>query len=193
MAQIWRVTATWSGGKIGTGFTNFFFSTGASTAQLAADAMRTFFSAVYSAGGRLPAGVTISWPAVVDTLEATNGQLTSTTPITPPVALNGSDTGPYAAVAGACATWRTGDFVNGHRVRGRTFLVPMGSLGMQNDGTIDNGVVTSIGTAGAALIAAAPEFVIWRRPSSAAAADGSTHLAAAITVSDQAAFLSSRR
>lgn len=193
MAQIWRVTATWTGGRIGTGFTNFFFNTGASNQQGAADAMRTFLSSSYSAGGKLPNGCLITFPTVVDTIEATNGQLLSTTPITQPVQITGSDTGPYAAVAGACVTWRTGDFVGGKRVRGRTFLVPVGALGMQNNGTLDDNTVTAIVAAGTALVAAAPEFVIWRRPTSVGAANGSTHLVAAATCSDRAAYLTSRR
>jgi len=182
-----------TGGRIGTGFTNFFFSTGAGTAQLAADAMRAFLSSAYSAGGKLPNGCLITFPTVVDTIEATNGQLTSNTPITAPVQITGSDTGPYAAVAGACVTWRTGDFVGGKRVRGRTFLVPMGALGFQNNGTLDDPTVSGISTAASTLVAATPEFVIWRRPSSSAAADGSTHLVAAATISDKAAYLTSRR
>ena len=193
MAQIWRVTATWTGGKIGTGFTNFFFSVNASTAQLSADAMRKFFSDSYSIGAFLPTGITISFPSVVDTIEATNGQLTSNTPITKPADIVGSDGTRYAAVAGACATWRTGDFVAGHRVRGRTFLVPVGGGALQSDGTLDSTFLGFVTGAGATLVAAAPEFVIWRRPSSTAAANGSTHIVAACTVSDKTAYLTSRR
>lgn len=193
MAQIWRVVVTWTGGKIGTGFTNMFFNTSASTAQLAADAARSFFSGAYTNGATLPSGISLTFPSVVDTIEATNGQLTSNTPITPPVALNGADSGVYAAVAGACVTWRTGDFVAGHRVRGRTFLVPLGAAGLQNDGTLSSATVSSMLSAATALVSAAPEFVVWRRPSNTAAADGSTHIVATGTVSDKAAYLTSRR
>lgn len=193
MAQIWRVTTTWTGGAIGTGFTNMFFSVNAGTAQTAADACRSFFFTALGSGGQLPSGITLTFPAVVDTLEATNGQLTSNTPITPPVVINGADSGAYAAVSGACVTWRTGDFVGGHRVRGRTFLVPLGATGWQNNGTLATSTVSTIATAVTALVAATPEFVVWRRPTSVAAADGSTHIVAAGTVSDKAAFLTSRR
>lgn len=193
MAQIWRVTVTWTGGKIGTGYTNLFFNTSASTAQLAADAARSFFFTALGSGGQLPQGVVLTFPAVVDTIEATNGQLTSNTPITAPVAINGADSGAYAAVSGACVTWRTGDFVAGHRVRGRTFLVPLGATGWQNDGSLATSTISTINTAAAAIVAAAPEFVVWRRPDSAAASNGSTHIVATGTVSDKAAYLTSRR
>lgn len=193
MAQIWRVVCTWTGGKIGTGYTNLFFNAGTSTVQACADAARAFFSTAYSVGFLLPTGVSISFPSVVDTIEATNGQLTSNTPITPPGVLTGTGTGGYAAVAGACVTWRTGIFVNGRRIRGRTFLVPAAATALQSDGTIDDGFRTNIVNAATALVAAAPEFIIWRRPTSAAASDGETALVAAGTVTDQTAFLSSRR
>lgn len=193
MAQIWRVVVTWSGGKIGTGYTNMFFNTGVSTAQAAADAAREFWRAGTSIGGALPAGVTLAFPAVVDTIEATNGQLTSNTSITAPAAITGADATAYSAVSGACVTWRTGEFVNGRRVRGRTFIVPLGGASYQTDGTLGASFLGTLNTAITALVAAAPEFCVWRRPTGPGAADGSSHVVAAGTVTDQASFLSSRR
>lgn len=193
MPSIWRVTTTWTGGRIGTGFTNLFFNASASTAQAAADAVRSFFSNSYSIGALLPSGVSLTFPSVVDVIDDNNGQLTATVPITPPAAVNGSDSTRYAALAGACVTWRTGDFVAGRRVRGRTFLVPVGGAGLQSDGTLDTTFLGFVNTAAAALIAAAPEFVVYRRPTNAAAANGASHVVAAATVSDKAAYLTSRR
>lgn len=193
MPQLWRITVDWTGGKVGTGFSNLFFSVSASSAQVAADSVRTFFSNSYSVGALLPTGVVLSFRPVVDTIELTNGELTSTTAITTPAPITGSDSGRYAAVAGACVSWRTGDFVAGRRVRGRTFLVPLGSQGLQADGTIDTTALGFIQSAATALITAAPELVVWRRPTSHAAADGSAHIVGAATVSDKTAFLSSRR
>jgi hypothetical protein len=168
-------------------------STGVSTVQAAADAARAFFSSSYSVGAFLPAGVSISFDPTVDVLEEVNGELTSTVPVTAPGTITGSGNARYAAVAGACVTWRTGDFVGGRRVRGRTFLVPVdgGALGL--DGSLDDTFRGFINTAAAALVASAPEFVIWRRPTSHAAADGSAHIVGSGSCQDKTAFLTSRR
>lgn len=193
MAQVWRVTVDWSGGKIGTGFSNMFFNTGVSTAQVAADAVRKFFSDSYSIGAGLPTGVTLNFRPIVDTVEATNGEQTSTTAVVAPAPVVGSDSTRYAAVAGACVTWRTGEFINGHRITGRTFLVPVGGGVLGTDGTLDTTFLGFINTAAAALVASPTEFVVWRRPTAPAATDGTTHLIAAGTCRDKTAYLTSRR
>ncbi len=193
MPQLYRVVAEWTGGRVGTGYSNLFFASGVSTQQACADAVRAFFSSSYSVGAGLPVGVQIQVRGVVDTIEETNGELTDSTSVTTPAVIAGSDSSRYAAVAGACVTWRTGDFVAGRRVRGRTFLVPVGGQMLQADGTLDTTFLGFINTAAAALIAAAPELRVWRRPSGPGASDGSSHLAASGLCSDKTAFLTSRR
>jgi hypothetical protein len=194
MVNIWRVTATWSGGKIGTGFTNMFFTGGISTPQLCADTVRTFFNTAYStAGGALPTGISIAFPSGVDELDPANGELVTTLPVTQPASISGSDSGVYAAIAGACITWMTQGVITGKRVRGRTFLVPVGANYLQNDGSLSTLAVSNINTAANALIAAAPEFCIWRRPTSKLAGNGVSHAVLASRLQDKTAFLSSRR
>ena len=193
MPSLWHVQATWSGGKIGTGFTNFYFSEGVSTAVQASDAARAFLNSCYTLGGKLPTGITINFRAAVDVIDANNGELQNTIPVTQPASVVGSDNSAHAAVAGACVTWRTDSLVDGKRVRGRTFLVPMGGLGLQSDGTIDNTTVGSINTAAGVLISAAPEFVVWHRPASKAAGGGSAAPVVAGVCVDKTAYLTSRR
>jgi hypothetical protein len=194
MVNIWRVTADWSGGKIGTGFTNLFFTGGVSTAQASADAARAFFNTAYStAGGALPTGISIGFRSGVDEIDPANGELVTTLPVTAPATITGADTGVYAAVAGACITWLTQGVLIGKRVRGRTFLVPVGANYLQNDGTLSTLAQTNINNAAAALIAAAPEFCIWRRPKSKVLGGGSSHAVLASRLQDKTAFLTSRR
>jgi len=193
MPSLWHVQATWSGGKIGTGYTNMYFSEGVSTAVIASDSVRTFLNSCYSTGGRLPSGITINFRAAVDVIDASTGVLQNTIPVTQPATITGTDTTAYAAVAGACVTWRTDTIAGTRRVRGRTFLVPMGGLGLQTDGTIDNATVTGINTAAGILISAAPEFVVWHRPASVAAGGGSAAPVVAGVCADKTAYLTSRR
>jgi len=194
MALLWRVTARWTGGNIGTGFTNMFFTEGIGTAQQAADAARAFlFSATGAANANLPTGITISFSAGVDVLEPATGILIQTVPVTAPSSVTGSGSGAYAAPTGACVSWVTSGIVNGHRVKGRTFLVPMAQSAFQSDGTLATAAISAIDSAAQTLIAAAPEFVIYHRPSSLAAGDGSTHPVLAERTNDVAAVLRSRR
>lgn len=193
VADLWKVTAKWTGGSIGSGFSNFYFTAGVGSAQQAMDAARKFLSDSYSAGAGLPAGVNISFDPIVTVLAETNGQISNVLAVTAGITITGSDTTRYAAVAGACVTWRTGIYLGGRKVRGRTFLVPLGGLALQNDGTVDTTFLGFINNAAAALVAAAPELVVWKRPSGPAAVDGVGVPVIGGTCSDKTAFLSSRR
>jgi len=194
MALIWRVTARWTGGNIGTGFTNLFFTEGVGTAQQAVDAVKAFFTGSYGVTGNdLPSGITIAFPSGVDVVEDATGVLTVTVPVTAPSALTGGDSGSYAAPAGACVSWLTGAVVNGRHVRGRTFLVPLGGDQYQNDGTLASTIISNVNAAAAALISAAPELVVWSRPESAAAGGGSSHPVVAHRLNDFVSVLRSRR
>lgn len=193
MALMWRVTARWTGGQIGTGFTNLFFNDGISTPQAAADACRKLLSDALNIGASLPTGVTISFPSAVDVIEPTTGVLVVSTSITAPATITGTATTDYASVAGCCINWVTSGIVAGHRVGGRTFLVPLASAAFDNDGTMDTSFLANLATATATFIAAAPEFVVWHRPASVAAGGGSTHVVLAAKVNDRPSILTSRR
>lgn len=194
MPDIWKVTAQWTGGAIGSGFTNFYFQAGTSTAQAASDSARAFlFSAYGAAQALLPTGISISFTAGVDSLDVVTGALTGTIPITPPSNVTGSGTGAYAAPAGACVTWLTGGVVNGHRLRGRTFLVPMSGNAFESDGTLSATTLSSINSAATTFISAAPDFAVWHRPAPGGGGGGSATTVAAFRVTDKAAVLTSRR
>lgn len=194
MALMWRVTVRWSGGTIGAGFTNLFFTEGVGTAQQASDATRAFMHDAFGgSGASLPSAVTMTFPSSLDVMESDNGLLLFSVPVTPGASFTGLGAGVYAAPAGASVTWVTSGVVNGHRVAGRTFLVPMASTAFQNDGTLSGTTITEINAAAAALIAAPPEFAIWHRPESFAAGGGSTHPVLAFKLADKVSVLTSRR
>jgi hypothetical protein len=194
MPLLWRVTTKWTGGQIGSGFTNMFFNEGVSTAQAAADAVKSFFQTSFGISSDfLPAGVVINTATAVDVLEPTTGVQLTTLPVTGASTMTGTATGNYAAPAGACVSWVTSGFIAGHRVKGRTFMIPLAANGLENNGTLSSAIQGQLNTAAAALIASAPEFVIWHRPSSAAAGDGATFVVLAHRLQDKVAMLTSRR
>jgi hypothetical protein len=183
----------WTGGQIGTGFTNLYFTEGGGTAQQAADAARAFFNTALSTGSSLPVGITIKFPTAIDILEPATGILLTSIPVTTTGPMTGGDPGGYAAPAGICTTWRTSGVVNGHRVQGRTFLVPLGGASLQTDGSPTTAIVNAVTIAAAALIAAAPELVVWHRPASVALGGGEAFPVLAPNVRDTVAMLTSRR
>lgn len=194
MALIWRVVTKWSGGRIGSGFTNLFFTEGIGTAQQAATAVVAFFQGCYGVTATaLPSGITLTYATSVDVLEPGTGALITTVPVTGTSNMVGADTGVYGAPAGVNVTWRTAGVIAGHRVQGRTFIVPIGASAMSNDGTPANTFVSNVQSAAAALIAAAPELVIWHRPASLSAGGGETFPVLASNVNDRIAMLTSRR
>lgn len=194
MALLWRVRVGWTGGRIGNGFSNFFFTADVGTAQQANDAVRAFFATAYGAAGTgLPTGVTLTFPTQIDILEPGTGILLDAVPVSTTGPITGIDGGVYAAPAGMCVTWRTTGIVNGQRVRGRTFLVPLGQSMMQADGTPSTTSVNNASSAAAALIAAAPELVVWHRPISVTAGGGEAHPVISANVRDTVAMLTSRR
>lgn len=193
MADMWRVTVAWSGGKIGSGFSNLFFDGGGSDPQAAADAVAAFFKTAYGNGVNLPNGVTLTFPSVVTDINEVTGQMGGQVGVTASSPLTGGDASSYAALAGACVTWITNGFYNGRRLRGRTFLVPCGGNGLQSDGTLSSNFRTACQTAAAALIGASVDLMVWRRPTNQTAADGAKDPVIGSQVTDKAAFLTSRR
>jgi hypothetical protein len=83
--------------------------------------------------------------------------------------------------------------INGRRLRGRTFLVPLGSTFYTTDGTPIETARTNIAAAAAVLIAntGGPPLGVWRRPSPSGV--GVLGVATTASVPDKAAVLKSRR
>ena len=123
---MYRVQFQWNGFTGAPGFTNMFYDDSTGTAQQAADITRTFLvGCLTAAPASLPSGCSLVGPTSVDTVEPGTGTLVFTTPVTQPAQINGTAAGNFASSTGACVTWLTAGIVNGHRVRGRTFLVPL--------------------------------------------------------------------
>lgn len=194
MANIYRVVATWQGWSGAPGYTSMYYDDSTGTAQQAADVTRAFlFACAGTAQNILPAGVSIQFQSSVDTLEPGTGSLVNSTAVTKPADVLGTGSGNFSSASGACISWLTSAIVGGHRVRGRTFLVPLASGGYDNQGTLATAYLASLQTAITTLLAATPDLVVWRRPISQAAGGGGTNLVLVGKVTDKAAVLTTRR
>lgn len=126
--------------------------------------VRQFFGELSSV---LPRDVTITVPSTVEVLDSTTGQLTEyvedPTELTPMVA-----GGPvvYAGPSGAVINWLTNSVVNGRRLRGRTFIVPLNTNAYEGNGTLTSSALSDLNAAASVLSGAgfSSGFGILSRP-----------------------------
>lgn len=190
---ITRLTAQWSGFRGAPGYSNFFFDgafTDSDGVEAAAVALFGFFSGTRS---RYPTGTSISIQPTADVIDEASGQITSVVDFASPGAVVATGATTYSAASGAVVNWNTQDYVNGRRVRGRTFLVPLGSDCYDAQGDIASATLTSLREAADDLVTAALEhpLCVWHRPVNGAG--GSSHVVNSATVPDLPAVLRSRR
>jgi hypothetical protein len=198
--MVMRVKLRWSGFQGGPGYSVFHFMNGnigtptVAEVDLALGKVKTFAEAIKN---MIPANTSLLVENDVEELTVSSGQLdaivTGTAQTVTTSTTLASTT--YSAASGAVITWRTPGVRNGRRVRGRTFLVPLQSAIYQNDGTIDNGFVTGISNAAAALRTptSGVRLVVYARPTTAAPGSGDVFDVTSHSVPDRVAILKSRR
>jgi hypothetical protein len=145
--SIWRfpvtVTAPFAG-KCNNTFhirTGHLITTEAVALQAAADALRTWYTAVLSC---FEPGTTIAADGGVNVEDQSDQSVTWAT-IT-----NGGGTVSTAPVLAICTSWKTAS--RSRRGRGRTFLGPLDAGCVQNDGTIDPAKLTLVKAANTVLV-----------------------------------------
>lgn len=194
MVNIVRVQAVWTGFQGAPGYTSWYGEAGSDAAASAgalSTRMRAFFN---SLAAFIPSGVEVKVQRLYQVLEASNGVLLSEGNVaSDPAVVVGTNSGNYAGSSGAAINWETGTFnANGRRIRGRTYLVPLGPSSLDNDGTISPALVTGLTAAGAAALGGTGSLGVWTRPS-AGGSDGAFTVASTATVKDKSAVLRSRR
>jgi hypothetical protein len=198
MARLAKVSVNWTGFTGAPGYTNLYFAPAAGpdiTQGVVDDAIAKVHTWIQAWDDALPNTVTLTVAPTVEEINDTNGTLEAFWTGVPGSPNVGGSTLTYSAVSGACVNWYTGGVRNGRRVRGRTFMVPIGSNGMQNDGTLGAVALTTWRTATDVLIANTDDakLAVWSRPSAPAATDGISYDVNSFTINDKVAFLSSRR
>lgn len=180
-----RVDVSWNLGVGGTGLTVLY---GMDGATLVSDS-KTFFNAIAS---RIPAGVVLTFPTVGDVIDPATGLLVSTWAGGAGGTVTGTGTGTWAAGVGASVRWTTAGIHNGHRVNGRTFLVPLNGFSYNSSGNIDTSTLTNLQTAAHALaIASSNNLQVWSRPT--ATLPGAAFPAVDGTVTNKVSTLRTRR
>lgn len=166
---------------------------------VSADGMGATLRAFYaSISAYFPANLVIQVEGSGDVIEATTGQLVDTWTGGPKAAVQGTGVGAYAAPTGAAITWNTGTVLDGSRVRGRTFLVPLTTASYDLLGSIEAGTLAALQSAATDVATfEAGNFAIWHRPrlvsATLPARSGSFAFVNSAVVRDKAAVLRSRR
>lgn len=191
---LFRVKARWTGFSGAPGYNVFHFDAATEgagpDAQACVDALRTFYTALV---GRLPSAVRIDIEGTVEIIEESTGTLTSFVQVTPGASIVGTATGGFSSATGACINWITDGVRNGRRLRGRSFIVPLGGTSYDSDGTLGGPTLTALQDAANALAESPVDLQVYGRPSSAGAADGYAEGVTSTRVADKTAILRSRR
>ena len=186
MATIRRAQVLWTGFNGAPGYSNFY-GAGAASAM---NPLHDFFVGLKD---MFPSQVHFHIPGGGDTFDDVTGELIGSWETNP----GGWDvvsarSGIYSAPIGAVINWRTAGINRGHKVMGRTFLVPLMGDQYQNDGSLADAAAAQIKTAAEQLVADfAGDLLIWSRPRSGAG--GHAFPITSVTVPDKCAVLRSRR
>jgi hypothetical protein len=162
-----RYRVSWTNWPGAPGVTTLYLST--SVADYSH--IRTFFNTIKDL---FPTNLTFTFPSVVDIINETNGQLTGSIATTPgAVVTSTASSQGYAGSAGGMIRWNTAAIVDGTRVTGRTYLVPLHQNSYFTDGSLVSATITSIQTAATTLLAAYADGVkVFSRPYPGRAAVG---------------------
>lgn len=195
---MYKVVARWAYGAGSPGVSNFYFdTTGTVTSVNVANAqarVKAFFGAFTLC---LPSAVTISYDQDSQVIDVATGNIINVlTAATAQSNTVGAAAANFSAVSGACVSWRTGVFLGGHSVRGRTFLVPLGTAAYDTDGSILASRLAELRTAATDLAVRgafplAESLAVWHRP--IAGAGGQAFITTSGQVNDRVAYLKSRR
>jgi hypothetical protein len=159
MVAVNRVRVAWSNFPGAPGLSTFYLDE--ATTDVAA--IKTFFTAV---GSLIPNGTTFQVPNSGDKIDVGTGKLTDT--------WTGTGGGSYTSVAtagtsfsgssGAMVRWITSTVVQGHRLSGRTYLVPLIVTAYDANGSLSSSALTTLQNAASALVTAyAGKFVVYHK------------------------------
>jgi len=126
----------------------------------------------------LAAGVTVQVQPAIDVLDETTGNLEGSLTIATPALVTSTGANVGATQVAGGLVFSTGGIVNNRRVRGRLFISPLSQASMAGV-TPPAGLGANLDAMGVALLTVSPPaanpLVIWHRPSSPTATDGSSH------------------
>lgn len=164
MVDLSRVRVLLTGFPGGPGVSTFYFLD-------TATALPSLYSMYLNIAPRLPSDVTVTIDPSGDKISSVTGEITGAWGGDPQAQVVGSDAGVYGAAQGGLITWETNTILDKHRVRGRTFFVPLVGSSFFTNGSLAPSAVADLRSVGASfVISQSSSFVIWHRPFKGSAA-----------------------
>lgn len=136
--------------------------------------------------------VTVQVSHIAEAITVETGEITGTQVFTAQTALVGASSQEWVPGVGTRIKWQTDSFVAGRRVKGATFVVPLGRTAYESAGAITAGVLSTLQGAAEDLITDLEDnLVIYSRPTTEHAGAASVVVGAAVP--DAVSWLRSRR
>lgn len=115
--------------------------------------------------GAFAGGLTFSVPNSGDTLDETTGALVGGWSGSGGGSVTSAGSGAYALGTGFMVKWNTGAVWGGHRIHGRTFMVPAPAAAFDSSGHVLAAEGSAVQSAGAQLITDnGGDLIVWVRP-----------------------------
>lgn len=187
MANLQRIEVSLGGSALVGPGVSIFYADEAATGVTAA--LKTFYSSISDELGQ---GLAVNYPSSGDIIDSGTGAIVGTWTDTPQSPTGGNLSDAPVMGVGARVEWITGVVLNGRRVRGRTFIVPLAKSRFEGPGMLTSGCVSTLQSAASALVAAT-DLRIWSRPGPTPGAMGGSALVVSAAVPDQVSWLRSRR
>lgn len=147
--SLWKVRTIWTGGPGGQLVSTHYFDTAGGTATQAVTAVGAFWTALKSS---IVDDLTYATDTAVFEIDEATGQPIGLQSVASSTAVCTQSGDPLPFMTQAVCQWRTGTFINGREIRGRTFIPGMSETNATN-GVPVAGLQTTVNTAAAALIA----------------------------------------
>lgn len=110
-----------------------------------------------------------------------------------PADISGTGGTTFPGGVGAVIFWNTGALNGGHKVRGRTYVVPLSTNAFSTDGTLQSALVANVTTALATYLGTNPPPAVNSRKLDQADRGDATYAVTSAVIKDRSAFLRSRR
>lgn len=197
MATLARVKVGIVGaGAIGGGSSTFY--TSSSDPAVFHAALRVFWLACAT---HIAAGSTITFAGAGDTIDEATGEINGSWSGTPPANIITAGSSNWAAGVGCRVVWTTAGITRGRRVKGSTYVVPLGGNLYDGTGSIADGARSAIDAAAAVLRASdSGSMRIYTRPTTVEKPPGTftdyvgkSQAVTGSTVPDVVSWLRSRR
>lgn len=159
MPNLDQIVCTWDGVKGPPGYSTFYVS----PAQGPSFQPRlvTFWAAI---APYLHTSIKITVPNSGRTIDDATGDLVNAWTGGTVTTTAGTNTGGWGSVSGPMIRWETGRIADSHRVRGRTFIVPITVNSYSTTGEVAATTITAIKAAADALLPPGGVLVVWHRP-----------------------------